>query len=42
MTIDVNTTLTLLEQQLAQEERMPAVTGRLDLEGRLVRRKHSQ
>ncbi len=42
MTIDVNTTLTLLEHQLTQEERMPAVTGLPDLEGRLVRRKQSQ
>jgi hypothetical protein len=42
MTIDFNTTLTFLEHRLTQEERMPAVTGRLDLEERLVRRKQSQ
>ena len=42
MTIDFNTTLTLLEHQLTQEERMLAVTGRLDLEEHLVRRKQSQ
>ncbi len=42
MTIDFNTTLTLLEHRLTQEEQMPAVTDRLDLEWRLVRRKQSE